>query len=113
MIVHAAALHQLEQGNSGFLILRELGVAIINGLVWGGIMGIVTWLLHGDAGLGGVMMLAILLNPLLASLIGMLIWLLMIRIGHDLVVGSSVMIIAIADTGGFIFLGLTTLFLAH
>ncbi|CAK8740500.1 Magnesium transporter MgtE [Sodalis praecaptivus] len=44
MIVRAAALHQLEKGNAGFLILRELNVAIINGLVWGGIMGIVTWL---------------------------------------------------------------------
>lgn len=79
MIVRAAALHQLEKGNAGFLILRELGVAIINGLVWGGIMGIVTWLLYGEAGLGGVMMLAMLLNLLLAALMGVLIPLLMIR----------------------------------
>ncbi|MGL9723806.1 magnesium transporter [Sodalis sp. (in: enterobacteria)] len=114
MIVRAAALHQLEKGNAGFLILRELGVAIINGLVWGGIMGIVTWLLYGEAGLGGVMMLAMLLNLLLAALMGVLIPLLMIRIGHDPAVGSSVMITAITDTGGFfIFLGLATLFLIH
>lgn len=114
MIVRAAALHQLEKGNAGFLILRELGVAIINGLVWGGIMGIVTWLLYGEAGLGGVMMLAMLLNLLLAALMGVLIPLLMIRIGHDPAVGSSVMMTAITDTGGFfIFLGLATLFHIH
>lgn len=114
MIVHAAALHQLEKGNARFLILRELGVAVINGLVWGGIMGVVTWLLYGEAGLGGVMMLAVLLNLLLAALMGVLIPLLMIRIGRDPAVGSSVMITAITDTGGFfIFLGLATLFLVH
>lgn len=114
MIVRAAALHQLEKGNAGFLILRELWVAVINGLVWGGIMGVVTWLLYGEAGLGGVMMLAMLLNLLLAALMGVLIPLLMIRIGRDPAVGSSVMITAITDTGGFfIFLGLATLFLVH
>ncbi|WP_413737619.1 magnesium transporter [Sodalis sp. RH21] len=112
MIVRALALHQLEKGNAVFLLLRELGVALINGLVWGGIMGIVTWLLYHDAGLGGVMMLAMLLNLVLASLMGVLIPLTMIRVGHDPAVGSSVMITAVTDTGGFfIFLGLATLFL--
>lgn len=114
MIVRASALHQLEKGNAGFLILRELGVSVINGVVWGGIMGLVTWLLYGDLGLGGVMMLAMLLNLLLAALMGVLIPLTMIRFGHDPAVGSSVMITAITDTGGFfIFLGLATLFLMH
>src|SRR5476649_1853343 len=114
MIVRAVALHQLERGNTRFLLLRELGVALINGLVWGGIMGLVTWLLYHDAGLGGVMMLAMLLNLMLASLMGVLIPLIMIRVGHDPAVGSSVMITAVTDTGGFfIFLGLASIFLMH
>lgn len=114
MIVRALALHQLEKGNAVFLLLRELGVALINGLVWGGVMGGVTWLLYRDPGLGGVMMLAMLLNLVLASLMGVLIPLAMVRFGHDPAVGSSVMITAVTDTGGFfIFLGLATLFLMH
>jgi len=114
MIVRAVALHQLEAGNARFLLLRELGVALINGLVWGGVMGLVTWLLYHDAGLGGVMMLAMLLNLMLASLMGVLIPLIMIRVGHDPAVGSSVMITAVTDTGGFfIFLGLASIFLMH
>lgn len=114
MIVRALALHQLEQGNAMFLLLRELGVALINGLIWGGIMGVITWLLYQDAGLGGVMMLAMLLNLILASLMGVLIPLIMIRVGHDPAVGSSVMITAVTDTGGFfIFLGLASVFLMH
>lgn len=112
MIVRALALQHIQPGNFSFLILREMGVALINGLVWGGIMGAVTWWLYDAPQLGGVMMLAMILNLLMASLMGVLIPMVMIRLGRDPAVGSSVMITAITDTGGFfIFLGLATLFL--
>ncbi|QKJ88198.1 magnesium transporter [Paramixta manurensis] len=112
MIVRALALHQVEPGNFSFLILRELGVALINGLIWGGIMGGVTWLMYHNLALGGVMMLAMVLNLLLAALMGVLIPLIMTRLKRDPAVGSSVLITALTDTGGFfIFLGLATLFL--
>ena len=42
MIVRAMALQQIQPGSFTFLILREMGVALINGLVWGGIMGAIT-----------------------------------------------------------------------
>lgn len=114
MIVRALALHQVEPGNFSFLIARELGVALINGVFWGGIMGGVTWLMYGNPALGGVMMLAMVLNLLLAALMGVLIPLLMTKFKRDPAVGSSVMITALTDTGGFfIFLGLATLFLLH
>ncbi|AMO48031.1 Magnesium transporter [Enterobacter sp. FY-07] len=112
MIVRALALQNIQPGNITFLILREMGVALINGLVWGGIMGGVTWWLYDDAALGGVMTLAMVLNLLMAALMGVLIPMIMTRLGRDPAVGSSVMITAITDTGGFfIFLGLATLFL--
>ncbi|UZH03945.1 magnesium transporter [Pantoea anthophila] len=112
MIVRALALHQVEPGNFSFLIVRELGVALINGLFWGGIMGGITWLMYDNMALGGVMMLAMALNLLLAALMGVLVPLVMTRLKRDPAVGSSVLITAITDTGGFfIFLGLATLFL--
>lgn len=87
-------------------------MAIINGVVWGGIMGVITWLLYGDAAMGGVMTLAMLLNLLLAALMGVVIPMTMLKLGRDPAVGSSVLITALTDTGGFfIFLGLATLFL--
>lgn len=114
MIVRALALHQVEPGNFTFLIGRELGVALLNGLFWGGAMGLITWLMYGNLELGGVMMLAMMLNLLLAALMGVLIPLIMTRLKRDPAVGSSVLITAITDTGGFfIFLGLATLFLLH
>ncbi|MGL4249574.1 MAG: magnesium transporter [Aeromonas sp.] len=112
MIVRALALQHIQAGNLSFLLLRELGVALINGLVWGGTMGLVTFLLYHDAALGGVMTLAMVLNLLVAALMGVMIPMTMNRLGRDPAVGASVMITAITDTGGFfIFLGLATLFL--
>ncbi|KQN68658.1 MULTISPECIES: magnesium transporter [Rahnella] len=112
MIVRGLALHHVQVGNLKFLMFRELGVALINGLVWGGLMGIVTWLLYGDWQMGGVMTLAMILNLLLAALMGVIIPLTMVRMGRDPAIGSSVMITALTDTGGFfIFLGLATIFL--
>ena len=112
MIVRALALHQVEPGNFSFLIVRELGVALINGLFWGGIMGGVTWLMYDNMALGGVMMLAMALNLLLAALMGVLVPLVMTKMKRDPAVGSSVLITALTDTGGFfIFLGLATIFL--
>ncbi|ROP62854.1 magnesium transporter [Enterobacter sp. BIGb0383] len=112
MIVRALALQHIQPGNFSFLILREMGTALINGLVWGGIMGGITWWLYDDMALGGVMTLAMILNLLVAALMGVLIPMIMSKLGRDPAVGSSVMITAITDTGGFfIFLGLATLFL--
>jgi len=112
MIVRALALQNIQPGNFRFLILREMGVALINGLVWGGIMGGITWWLYDDMALGGVMTLAMVLNLLVAAMMGVIIPMVMTRLGRDPAVGSSVMITAITDTGGFfIFLGLATLFL--
>lgn len=58
------------------------------------------------------MTLAMMLNPLMAAMMGVIIPMVMVKLGRDPAVGSSVMITAITDTGGFfIFLGLATLFL--
>ncbi|MEX0446761.1 magnesium transporter [Xenorhabdus sp. SGI246] len=112
MIVRALALHQIQTGSFPYLLLRELGVALINGIIWGGIMGIVTYVLYSDLAMGGVMTMAMILNLLMAALMGVLIPFIMMKLGRDPAIGSSVMITAITDTGGFfIFLGLATLFL--
>jgi len=58
--------------------------------------------------------IALALNLLVAALFGVFIPMLMVKFGRDPAVGSSVLITAITDSGGFfIFLGLATLFLLH
>ncbi|MEP7328185.1 MAG: magnesium transporter, partial [Betaproteobacteria bacterium] len=52
------------------------------------------------------------LNLVLAALMGVLIPMTMLKLGRDPAVGSSVLITAVTDSGGFfIFLGLATLIL--
>lgn len=112
MIVRALALGQVHPGNMRKLFLKELGVSLVNGLVWGGIIGIIAFLLYHNAKLGLVMTSAMTLNLLLAAVMGVLIPLTMHKMGRDPAQGSSVMITAMTDSGGFfIFLGLATLFL--
>jgi magnesium transporter len=87
-------------------------VSLVNGLVWGGVIGVVAWLLYGNVALGIVMTSAMTLNLLLAAFCGVGIPILMTRFGRDPALGSSVLITAMTDSGGFfIFLGLATVFL--
>src|SRR6476661_296246 len=112
MLVRAAALGQVTREQSRQLIRKELSVALLNGLVWGGVMGIVAVFLYRQVSLGIVMVAAMTLNLMLAALMGVLIPMTMMKFGRDPAVGSSVMITAVTDSGGFfIFLGLATLFL--
>ena len=114
MIVRAIALGQVSHQHARPLIRKEFLVSLANGLVWGGVMGLVAMLLYKDVSLGLVMVLAMTLNLLLAAMMGVLIPMTMLKFGRDPAIGSSVMITAVTDSGGFfIFLGLATLFLVH
>lgn len=112
MIVRGLALGQISGSNMSTQVTKELGVALVNGLFWGGVLGVITYALYGDHRLSLVMTAAITLNLLLAAMMGVVIPLVMNRFGKDPAVGSSVLITAMTDSGGFfIFLGLATIFL--
>jgi len=112
MIVRAVALGQVTREHARALFRKEIVVALINGLVWGGVMGIVAMLLYRDVALGLVMVLAMTLNLMLAALMGVTIPMTMLKFGRDPALGSSVLITAVTDSGGFfIFLGLATVIL--
>jgi magnesium transporter len=112
MIVRGLALGQIQVEQARKLFVKEIGVALANGLVWGGILGVIAYMLYDNVKLGLVMTLAMTLNLILAAVMGVVIPLAMAKLGRDPAVGSSVMITACTDSGGFfIFLGLATLFL--
>ena len=112
MIVRAAALGQVTTTQAGRLLRKEMSVSLVNGLVWGGVIGLVAYLLYDSWSLGLVMTAAMTLNLLLASMMGVVIPMTLLRLGRDPAMGASVMITAITDSGGFfIFLGLATIFL--
>lgn len=112
MIVRSLALGQISLAGARKLFAKEIGVSAINGLLWGSVVGLFAFLIYHNAALGAVMASAMVLELMLAAIMGVVIPLLMYKLGRDPAVGSSVMITAITDSGGFfIFLGLATLFL--
>ena len=112
MIVRALALGQITRDSAKKLLLKEIGVSALNGLIWGSVVGLFAFLIYHSWQLGLVMTGAMALNLLLAAVMGVAIPLTMQKFGRDPAIGSSVMITAITDSGGFfIFLGLATVFL--
>ena len=112
MIVRAIALGQVSVSHLRQLLFKEIGVAILNGILWGGVLGFIAYYLYGNSSLALVMTTAMTLNLILAAIMGVMIPFTFSKSGRDPAVGSSVLITAMTDSGGFfIFLGLATLIL--
>jgi magnesium transporter len=112
LIIRAMALGQITAANARRLITKEIGVSVLNGVVWGSILGFIAYLLYRSVPLGLVMTGAMLLNLIVAALVGIGIPLAMHKLGRDPALGSSVLLTATTDSMGFfIFLGLATIFL--
>jgi magnesium transporter len=112
LVIRGLALSQLHAGNLMYLLRKELVIGAINGALWGLVMAGATFVLYRSAELAGVMALAMLLNMVVASAVGVLCPWLLDRMGRDPVMGSSILLTAITDSMGFlIFLGLASVLL--
>jgi magnesium transporter len=109
LVIRGLTLSQLNESNRLYLLRKELGVSALNGVVWGLLMGAITFLLYGSLPLAAVMGLAMLLNMLVAATAGVVCPLVLERMGRDPVMGSSILLTGITDSMGFlIFLGLAS-----
>jgi magnesium transporter len=114
MIARAIALGQIGTEHYRRLIRKEIQVALLNGLIFGGIIGLVIGFMERSWGLGLVLTAAMTLNLVLAAVMGVVIPMWRHRRGQDPAAGSSVLLTAVTDTGGFfIFLSLATMFLVR
>jgi magnesium transporter len=112
LIVRSLALGLINASNVKRLILKELGIGLLNGIMWGSVLGLMSYWLYRDIDLGLVMAGATLLNLLVAAIMGLAVPLIRHRLDMDPAVGTSVLLTAMTDgMGFFIFLGLATLFL--
>ena len=114
LTIRSLALGQVTGSNARRLIYKELAIAALNGLVWGGIAGLVAFWIYADSPqgwlIGLTMTIAMVLNMLLGSLVGVFVPLMLERMGRDPAMGSSVLLTFTTDSMGvFIFLGLATL----
>ena len=110
VVVRAMAMNQLTSSNTVWMILRELRIALANGLLLGILIGGGTILVYHNFPLGVVFGLAILINNLVAGLSGVLVPVGLERAGADPAISSAVFVTMMTDCSGFFaFLGLATL----
>ncbi len=112
LMVRGIALGQIGEGNIGALLRKELTVALINGVLWGSTVAVITYWWFDSAMIGLVIGMALLLNLLLAAASGLLVPLMLRRLGQDPALAGSVIVTTITDVMGFfLFLGLGALIL--
>jgi magnesium transporter len=114
LIIRSLALGQINSGNVRRLIKKELTLALLNGTFIGVFIGLLSWVLYNNLALSLVIGSAMLINLIVAVVVGLSIPLGRYKYGKDPAVGASVMLTAITDSMGFfIFLGLARMFLIH
>ena len=107
--VRALAMREIGRTNALRVILKEVALGIINGAIFGLVVGLVAWAWFGKPMLGVVIGLALVLNLMAAGLAGMSIPLILERLGVDPAVASGVFLTTVTDVVGFFtFLGLAT-----
>lgn len=112
LIIRSLALGQITPINVRRLIKKELCLAMLNGTLFGLLVGLVVYLLYQNPALAGVMAMAMFINLLFAVIVGLAIPLLRHKFGKDPAVGTSVMLTSLTDAMGFfIFLALASVFL--
>ena len=112
VIVRGIALGEVPLTQTRRVLVKELTIALGNGLALGCAAGIVAYLWKGDATLGVVLALSLLTNLIIAAFVGSMVPLTLRRLGVDPAVASNVFVTACTDICGFLsFLGILTLFL--
>jgi len=112
LVIRGQALGQINRSNQRKLLLRELSVGVLNGLVWASIVCVlVTWW-FADLHIGLILGAAMLINLTMAAWAGMMLPILMRRMGIDPALAGGVALTTVTDVVGLLaFLGLATWFL--
>jgi magnesium transporter len=112
LIVRALAGDQVRRGGAIRLLNKEVVVSLLNGTVWGLLVGVVAMAIYSNLALGAVMAGAVILNLVAAAVAGVTIPYGLYLTGRDPAYGSSVLLTFITDAMGFfLFLGLATVVL--
>lgn len=110
--VRAMAMNELTTANAGAIIIKETLVGGVNGIIFALIMGLIAWAWFHSIGLGVVIAAAMIINLVMAGAAGVLIPVILERMGKDPAISSAVFLTTVTDIVGFFaFLGLASIFL--
>ncbi len=112
VITRAIALGEIEFSSGLRAVGKEMWVGLIVGATAGLISGAIAYLLHGNLYMGLVLLLAMMVTMVTASLVGAAVPLILKALRLDPALGSGILVTFAADALGFLsFLGIATLLL--
>ncbi len=110
--VRALAMKELNRGNALRILGKEVLVGAVNGLMLASLVGLAAGLWFGSVTIGGIIATALIVNLLVAGLVGVLIPLTLDWFEADPAVASGVFVTTLTDVVGYsTFLGVATIVL--
>ncbi len=112
LTIRGLALGQVSKANLRWLGNKEVMVGLLNGVAWALVVAVVTYAWFENIGIAVIIAVAMVLNLLAAAFSGVLIPVILDRMGIDPALSGAVVLTTVTDVIGFLsFLGLATLFL--
>ena len=112
LVIRGIALGNVSSTNSKSLLLKEISIGLLNSFLWATVIGVLSSYWFDNYLIGIVIGIAMVANLGFAALSGVLIPIILKRIGVDPALGGGVILTTITDVIGFFsFLALGTIFL--
>lgn len=112
LMIRSQALGQINRSNTRSLLYKELSVGLINGCLWAVVVCAFTYWWFGDLTIGLLLGAALIITLITAALAGLLIPIVLRKLGVDPALAGGVVLTTVTDVVGLIaFLGLATFFL--
>lgn len=110
VIIRSLALGQLRKGNRIWMLQKEVGIGLLNGLLWAVLISSLVYWWFQLPTLSLIIGVAIFINLIVATSSGVIVPLVMQRFDIDPAISGGVVLTTITDVVGFFsFLGLATL----
>lgn len=111
LVIRGQAVGHLTNDKFAWLLSREVRVALINGVLWALVIALITLFWFKDSGIAVIIAVAIMINLLVAAIVGTILPLMLKLLKIDPALAGGVILTTITDVVGFLsFLGLATLF---
>jgi magnesium transporter len=104
IVVRAMALDEIKTGDAMRVLMKEAAIGMVKGVIFGLIIGLVAWAWQAEPWWGLVVGLALMLNMLVAGLLGAVIPLGLRALKLDPAIASGIFLTAFTDVMGFLFL---------
>lgn len=110
LTIRGLAMGKIIGSNQNVLFNKEFIIGIINGAIWALVVALISQVWFEDSMISLVIGLAILINMIAAGVAGVLIPLVLKKMGQDPALSGAVILTTVTDVVGFLsFLGLATL----